>query len=88
MRGRSERFIESPTHASTRRRVEPSLWLAAVAVITAAFVTFAPGIALNFAPLLLTLAFGPLAVMLLVWRGAPPPTVAELLHAARAEKRP
>ena len=52
-------------------------WLTAVAVLTAALVTFDAKIALNVAPLLLTLALGPPAVALLVWRGAPPPTVAE-----------
>jgi hypothetical protein len=31
--------------------------------------------------LLLVACLVPPAIMLLVWRGAPPPTVAELLHA-------
>ena len=48
--------------------------------------TFDPNVAINFASLLLTLALGPPAVMLLVWRGAPPPTVAEVLHSVHAEK--
>jgi hypothetical protein len=63
------------------------LWLAAVAVLTAALVTFDPHAAIDLAPLLLTLALGPPAVTLLVWRGAPPPTVAELLHSVNADKR-
>ena len=63
------------------------LWLAAVAVLTAAFAAFDPNAAIGFAPLLLTLALGPPAVMLLVWRGAPPPTVAELLHSVNADTR-
>jgi hypothetical protein len=63
------------------------LWLAAVAILITALVTFDPNAAINFAPLLLTLALAPPAVMLLVWRGAPPPTVAELLHSVNADKR-
>jgi len=63
------------------------LWLAAVAVLTTALVTFDAKAAISFAPLLLTLALGPPAVLLLVWRGAPPPTVAELLHSVNADKR-
>ncbi len=62
------------------------IWLTAVAVISAAIVTFDPNVAIDFSPLLLTLALGPPAVLLLVWRGAPPPTVAELLHSVNADK--
>jgi hypothetical protein len=63
------------------------VWLTAVAVLTAALITLDPKITISVASLLLTLAVGPPAVLLLVWRGAPPPTVAEVLHAVNVEKR-
>ena len=60
-------------------------WFAAVAVIIAWVVATGVNIA-STAVLLLTMCLVPPAIMLLVWRGAPPPTVAELLYAVNNRK--
>ncbi len=56
------------------------IWWAAVIVIGACGVVAGAGITLSNGALLLVAGLVPPAVMLLVWRGAPPVTVAELLH--------
>ena len=61
-------------------------WIAAVAVITAWVVATGVNIAISTAALLLTMCLVLPAIMLLVWRRAPPPTVRELLHSASKEK--
>lgn len=55
-------------------------WCAAVLVIGACGVVLGMPITLGYAGLLLVLCVVPPAVMLLVWGGARPPTVAELLY--------
>ena len=55
-------------------------WCALVLVIAALSVVAGAGITLSNGELLLVACLAPPAVMLLVWRGAPPATVAELLH--------
>ena len=56
-------------------------WWAAVIVIGACGVVAGANITVGNAELLLMCGLVPPAVMLLVWRGAPPVTVAELLYA-------
>ncbi len=55
-------------------------WCALVLVIAAISVVAGAGITLSNGGLLLVACLAPPVVMLLVWRGAPPATVAELLH--------
>jgi hypothetical protein len=57
------------------------VWIALVVVLMA--VSLVAGVALTVSngTLWLVAGLAPPAVMLLVWRGAPPATVAELLHA-------
>jgi hypothetical protein len=55
-------------------------WCSAVAVVAAASVVGGVAMTVNAAELWLVACLAPPAVMLLVWRGAPPATVAELLH--------
>jgi hypothetical protein len=56
------------------------LWCAAVVVIAACGVVAGASVSLDNGALLLVVGLMPPAVMLAVWRGAPPLTVAELLH--------
>jgi len=57
-------------------------WFAAVAVVFACSVIVGAPMTIGAGELWLVGCLVPPAVMLLVWRGAPPVTVAELLHAA------
>ena len=60
-------------------------WCAEVLVLGAAVaVTAGVGITLSHVILLLLASLAPPAVMLLVWRGPPPQTVAEMLYDANA----
>ena len=61
-------------------------WFAAVAVVIASVVTMGVSVAVSTTALLLTLCLVPPAIMLLVWRGAPPPTVGEILYSANTPK--
>jgi hypothetical protein len=61
-------------------------WFAAIAVIIASVVAMGVNVALSTTALLLALSLVPPAIMLLVWRGAPPPTVGEILYAANTPK--
>ena len=65
------------------------LWFAAVAVVVAAVVAMGVDVARSTSALLLTLAFVPPGIMLVLWR-APAPTVGEILYAANTakERRP
>ena len=63
-----------------------SAWLMAVAILTACGVVLGLDITLSSGILLLATSLVPPAVMLLVWRGAPPFTVAELLHSVDTSK--
>jgi hypothetical protein len=56
-------------------------WCAAIGVLGACGVVAGAALTTSSLELLLATCFVPPAVMLLVWRGAPPATVAELLHA-------
>jgi hypothetical protein len=55
-------------------------WCAAVIVIGAVSVVAGAAVSLSNVELLLVAGLLPPTVMLLVWRGDPPVTVAELLH--------
>ena len=61
-------------------------WFAAVAIIIAWVVATGVNIAISTAALLLAMSLVPPAIMLLVWRGAPPPTVGELLYSVHNQK--
>lgn len=58
-------------------------WFAAVAVIVAWSV--AMGASLSTSALLLVMGIAPVVVMVLIGAGAPPPTVAEILHSENAK---
>jgi hypothetical protein len=62
-------------------------WCAAIVLIAAC--GWVAGVALTIGRLELLLAIGviPPAVMLLLWRGAPPVTVAEVLHAVNVSSK-
>jgi hypothetical protein len=55
-------------------------WVAAIVVIGAGSVVLGAGITLGNGALWLVLCLVPPTIMLLVWRGPPPATIAELLH--------
>ena len=61
-------------------------WFAALAVIIAWVVAAGVNITVSTAALLLTMCLVPPAIMLLVWRGAPPPTVGELLYSVNKQE--
>ena len=62
-------------------------WCAAVIVIGACGVVAGVPITLGYAALLLIVCLVPPAIMLLVWGGAPPQTVAELLYSVDAPSK-
>ncbi len=62
-------------------------WCAAVIVLGACGVVAGAAITISNGELLLVTCLVPPAVMLLVWRGAPPLTVAELLHSVNRPSR-
>jgi hypothetical protein len=57
------------------------VWFAVLAAVAGAGAVGGASITLGTRALLLVACLVPPAIMLMVWRGAPPPTVAELLHA-------
>jgi len=61
-------------------------WLVAVAVLTACGVVMGLDVTLSNGILLVATSLVPPVVLLLVWRGAPPFTVAELLHSVDTSK--
>ena len=65
----------------TRNRLV-GFWFAAVAVIIASVWAMGVNVAVGTTALLLTLSLVPPGIRLVLWRGAPPPTVGEILHAA------
>jgi hypothetical protein len=62
------------------RAVSIGVWLAAVVVMMAGTVVTGVQITRSTAELWLIIGLVPPAVLLLLWRGAPPATVAEVLH--------
>ena len=61
-------------------------WFAAVAVITTWVVAAGVNVGASTAALLLTMCLVPPAIMWLIWRGAPPPTVGEILYSVNMPK--
>jgi hypothetical protein len=57
------------------------VWFTVLAVVAGAGAVGGVSITMGTRALLLVACLGPPAIMLMVWRGTPPPTVAELLHA-------
>jgi len=62
-----------------------SVWFLAVAVIVAWVVASGVNIAISSAALFLTMCLVPPAIVLLVWRSAPP-TVGEVLYSVNQQK--
>ena len=65
----------------TRNRLL-GFWFAAVAVIIATVVVMGVHVGVATTALLLTLSLVPPGVILALWRGAPPPTIGEILYTA------
>jgi hypothetical protein len=61
-------------------------WFAAVAIIMASVLAMGVNVAVSTSVLLLTMSLVPPAIMWLVWRGAPQPTVGEILYSANTPK--
>ena len=57
------------------------VWFAVLAVVVGTGAVGGVSITMGTRALLLVACFVPPAIMLMVWRGAPPPTVAERPHA-------
>jgi hypothetical protein len=66
---------------SLNRGAVIGVWFAVIAVLAGAGAVEGVSIMMGTRALLLVACLVPPAIMLMVWRGAPPPTVAELLHA-------
>jgi hypothetical protein len=66
---------------SITRSTVIGLWLAALVVMAAVGVLSGVALTLDNGALWLLACLAPPSVMLMVWRGAPPPTVAEVLYA-------
>ena len=64
----------------TRNRLV-GLWFAAVAVVIASIVAMGVNVGVSTTALLLTLSLVPPGIILALWRGAPPQTVGQILHA-------
>jgi len=63
-----------------------AMWLGAVALIAAAVMMVDGGLPLRHVPLLLALCLTPPTILLIVWRGAQAPTVADVPYAANHDK--
>jgi hypothetical protein len=58
------------------------VWFVAVALVLVASVALGVSVTAGTAAMLLALCLVPPAIVLMLWPGGPPPTVAELLHDA------
>jgi len=65
----------------TRNRLV-GFWFAAVAVVIASVVAMGVNVGVSTTALLLTLSLVPPGIIVVLWRGAAPQTVGEILHAA------
>ena len=63
-----------------------SVWFAAVALISASIVAMGVNVSVGTTALLVTMSLVPPAIMLLLWRGAPPPTAREIMYSANTPK--
>jgi len=61
-------------------------WFAAVAIVAALVAAAGVPVSFSTTALLLTMCLVPPAILLFVWRGAPPPTVGELLYTVDDQK--
>jgi hypothetical protein len=62
-------------------------WFAAVAVIIASVVAMGVDVAVSTTALLLALSLVPPAIILLLWRGAAPPTARDIMYSANTSKK-
>ena len=65
----------------TRSRVI-QIWFAAVLLIVVACIAFGVGVTIGTGAMLLVMSLVPPAVVLLLWPGAQPPTIGEVLRGA------
>jgi len=65
----------------TRSRVI-QVWFAAIALVAVAGVALGAAVTLGTAAVLLALCLVPPAILVLLWPGVEPPTIAEVLHDA------
>ena len=63
-----------------------AIWFSAVAVVAAAVVSLGVNVAAGTTVFLLGLSLVPPAIVFILWRGRPSPTVAEILHPANTPK--
>ena len=61
-------------------------WFVAVAIVAASVAASGVPVSLSTTALLLTMCLVPPAIVLFVWRGAPPPSVGELLYTVDDQK--
>jgi len=64
------------------RRILGSAWVVALVAVAGILALSGVPITAGTSALWLAACVAPPAVMLMVWRGAPPPTMAEILYAA------
>jgi hypothetical protein len=69
----------------TRNRLV-GFWFAGVAVLIASVVVMGVNVGVSTTALLLTLSLVPPAIILVLWRDAPPQTVGEILYEANTSK--
>ena len=67
--------------SSLNRRLLAGAWVATLVVVAGAAALSGVPVTAATSQLWFLACVAPPSVMLLVWRGAPPPTVAEVLHA-------
>ena len=64
-----------------------AIWFGLLAILAAASVVAGAAATLSTWTLLLLMALAPPTIALIVWRGAPQPTVAELLYAVNQDRK-
>jgi len=58
------------------------IWFVAVALVLVAGIAFGASVTSSTGAMLLALSLVPPAIVMMLWRGAPPPTIAEVLRDA------
>lgn len=74
------------SHMSRGRMI--AIWFVLVAVVMAGSIAAGAAPKLSTWMVLVAISLSAPALFLLIWRGAPPPTVAELLHSIDTEQVP
>ena len=69
----------------TRNRLV-GLWFVAVAIVIASVISMGVNVGVSTTGLLLTLSLVPPGIIFVLWRGAEPPTVGEILYAANTRR--